>query len=105
MANICSNDFLISFEGDELGDKICEKLDKLFNESLDGEITYSDEGIIEGYFDSRWTFPMHLFEDFFDEFNDDTIYMRCLSTEYGCQYVAMNIYRYIAWEPEQCFDL
>lgn len=105
MANICSNDFLISFESDELGDKICAKLEKLFEETLDGEITYSDEGIVEGYFSSRWTFPMHIWEDFFDEFNNESIYMRCLSTEYGCAYIAMNIYRDKKWENEQTFDL
>ena len=104
MANICDNEFLISFECKETGIKISKKLEKLFDKCLDGEITYADEKIIEGYFDSRWSFPMHIFEDFFDEFNDN-IYMRCLSTEYGCGYIAMNIYRDNHWEHEQTFIL
>lgn len=105
MANICSNDFLITFNDNNIEEKLLAKLDKLFSEDLNGEITYSDEGLIEGYFDSRWIFPMHIFEDFFDEFDDPDLYMRCLSIEYGCQYVAMNIYRDSDWEDEQSFDL
>ena len=66
MANICSNDFLITFNDNNIEEKLLAKLDKLFSEDLNGEITYSDEGLIEGYFDSRWIFPMHIFEDFFE---------------------------------------
>lgn len=105
MANICSNDFLITFNKPEIEERLLNKVEKLLNETLDGEIIYSDEGLIEGYFNSRWTFPMHVWEDFFDEFDDPDLYMRCLSTEYGCLYVAMNIYRDNSWEPEQSFDL
>ena len=105
MANICDNNFLISFEDENLGELISNKLKKLFEDNFFGEITYEDEGIIEGYFESRWTFPMHIFENFFDEFSNDSIYMRCLSIEYGCGYVAMNIYRDKIWEQEQTFNL
>ena len=45
-----------------------------------------------------------LFEDFFNEFADDTIYMRCLSEEYGCGLVSMNIYDN-GWRDPQYFDL
>jgi hypothetical protein len=31
--------------------------------------------------------------------------MRCLSEEYGCGYVAMNIYDEGRWREEQTFDL
>ena len=44
-------------------------------------------------------------KELFDEFNNNSIYMRCLSTEYGCGYIAMNIYRDQIWEQEQTFDL
>ena len=105
MANICDNNFLISFEDENLGKLISNKLKKLFEDELFGEITYEDEGVIEGYFESRWSFPLNIFENFFDEFSNDSIYMRCLSIEYGCEYVAMNIYRDQIWEQEQTFDL
>lgn len=103
MANICSNEFLISCEDPEICDLIEAKLEKFFTDKLDGEVTYNDDGIIEGYFDSRWSFPDDLFDDFFDEFDDDTIYMRCLSVEYGCCYIALNQYQHGEWST-QSFD-
>lgn len=103
MANICSNDFLITFEGDALGEAINNKLTQLFKEKLNGEVIYQDDGIIEGYFDSRWSFPDDIFDDFFEEFNDDTIYMRCLSIEWGCNYVALTLYEDGNWST-QTFD-
>ena len=105
MANICDNKFFISCDNEDILDKISDKLDKLFQTNLDGEISWQGETSIEGYFDSRWAFPDHLFENFFDEFDDETIYMRCLSEEYGCGLVSMNIYEDKAWREPQCFDL
>lgn len=105
MANICDNKFYITCDNEQVMKKIIEKLDKLFQKTLDGEITYVDESFIEGYFDSKWSFPEHLFEDFFDEFADDTIYMRCLSEEYGMSLVSMNIYSDCSWRTPQYFDL
>lgn len=106
MANICENKFYITCDDDEILEKICVKLDRLFqNQHLDGEITYADESFIEGFFDSRWCFPDYLFEGFFEEFADDTIYMRCLSEEYGCGLVSMNIYSNGIWKTPQYFDL
>lgn len=104
MANICYNEFWIFGENEDTLNKVNSKLNKLFEESLDGTITYVDEGVIEGYFDSKWTFPTHLFENLFDEFDDDTLYMRCLSTEWGCHYIALNIYEDKVWKNEQSFD-
>lgn len=103
MANICDNKFYIYSE--ENTEKISKKLAILFEENLyDGEITYEDQNIIEGWFESAWVFPDDLFKNFFDEFNDDDIYMRCLSEEYGCNYVAMNIYTDNNWLNEQTFN-
>ena len=36
---------------------------------------------------------------------EDDCYFRCLSEEYGCGYVAMNIFKDGEWWNEQCFDL
>lgn len=103
MANICYNEFLISCEDPEIINKIENKLTELFA-SIDIDIWYCEDDTIEGSFESRWAFPMNLFLDFFDEFKDNTIYMRCLSTEWSCNYVAMNVYTDNEWKPEQTFD-
>ena len=103
MANICYNEFIISCEDLEIINKIENKLTELFA-SIDIDIWYCEDGYIEGSFESRWNFPMNLFSDFFNEFKDDTIYMRCLSTEWSCSYVAMNVYTDGKWKPEQTFD-
>jgi hypothetical protein len=104
MANICDNKFLISCDNEEVLEQISNKLEKLFEDELEGEITYEDEVIIEGWFDSRWHFPDEIFDDFFTEFADDTIYMRCLSEEYGCGLISMNVYSEGSWWEPQYFD-
>lgn len=104
MANICDNKFLISCEDENIVERISKKLENCFDEFLDGEITYEDERIIEGWFESRWRFPDDIFDDFFEEFKDDTIYMRCLSEEYGCELVSMNVYSEGSWWEPQYFD-
>ena len=103
MANICTNTFYIAWKSEEVGNKIINKLETLFDSKLEGELTYIDPLFIEGWFTSKWDFPMYIFEDFFNEFED--VYMRCLSEEYGCGYVAMNIYIDDSWLDEQTFDL
>lgn len=105
MANICENKFFISCEDEEIFEKIIDKLNNLFQENLDGEIAWVESGMAEGYFDSRWAFPEDIFDDFFEEFNDDSIYMRCLSEEYGCGLVSMNVYVDCQWKEPQCFNL
>ena len=102
MANICYNQFYISFDKENY-DEVVKRISNLFNKELNGEITGIDSEYIEGYFDSRWVFPMHIFENIFDGL--ENIYMRCLSEEYGCDYVAMNIYTDNKWKYEQTFDL
>lgn len=104
MANICENKFFISSENQETIKYVSEKLKVIFTERLNGEITWKDEYSIEGYFDSKWVFPTTIFEELFN-IDDDTLYMRCLSEEYGCGYVAMNIYNEGEWREEQTFDL
>ena len=104
MANVCDNKFLISCEDENIIEQIGKKLEELFSEDLYGEITYEDDRIIEGYFESRWRFPDDIFDDFFEEFKDDTIYMRCLSEEYGMDLVSMNVYSEGSWWEPQYFD-
>ena len=104
MANICENKFYI-YCSEENTEKISNKLEELFSNTLNGEITYEDESIIEGYFDSRWCFPDEIFDNFFDEFaEEETIYMRCLSEEYGNDLVSMNVYSDGSWWEPQYFN-
>ena len=105
MANICENKFYI-YCSEENTEKISNKLEELFSDTLNGGITYEDESIIEGYFDSRWCFPDEIFNDFFEEFEDDEdLYMRCLSEEWGMNLCSMNIYKNGAWCTPQYFDV
>ena len=105
MANICDNKFYIFCEDEKITEQISNKLTDLFNNDLYGEITYEDEEVLEGWFDSRWHFPDEIFDDFFTEFVDDTIYMRCLSEEYGNDLVSMNVYSDGDWWKPQYFNL
>ena len=105
MANVCDNKFYIFCEDEKITEQISNKLVNLFNEDLYGEITYEDESALEGWFESRWNFPSELFDNFFDEFADGTIYMRCLSEEYGCGLVSMNVYSEGSWWEPQYFNL
>lgn len=105
MANICENKFYIGSENQETIKYVSEKLKVIFTEQLDGEIVWEDDTFIEGYFDSRWVFPDTIFEKLFEDIDDDTLYMRCLSEEYGCGYVALNIYCNNEWKNEQTFNL
>ena len=110
MANICYNKFFFSCENN------CEKYIGLFNELKDqfgyfefDVLDYDNNDYkfcsIEGEFESKWTFPSDIFVEILDFKEDDDCYFRCLSEEYGCGYVAMNIYEDGEWKDEQCFDL
>lgn len=100
MANICDNHFILRSRNLDDFNKSKEALEEYVNE-VGGEITYDDEeDLFEGYFDSKWTFPI---EDLKNIIVGD-VYFRCLSEEYGEEYVAMNIYDN-GWRDEQCFDL
>ena len=99
MANICSNKYYISSDYKETIDKIVSKL-----KDLKIDVEYIDDYSIEGFFDSMWDFPNYDFKDFFNEFTDDTIYMRCLSEEYSCGVVSMNVYSEGKWKDPQYFD-
>ena len=101
MANICNNDFFLSKkDSQEDFNKSLANINDFISEYGIGEVSYSDNDIAEGYFDSPWTFPI---SDFRKLLVGD-VYFRCLSQEYGCDYVAMNIFDN-GWLNEQTFDL
>lgn len=109
MANICDNKFYFTCK--ENFSKYTDKLNKILDEQLDGDVTYAeyhddeDGGWMEGYFNSKWCFPEEIFEEFLEDGIDDGVYFRCLSEEYGCDYVAMNIFDDNGWREPQTFDL
>ena len=108
MANICSNKFFFTCEhnGPQYM-KMFDKLKEVFND-LEFEVLDFDDDFctIEGTFSSKWEFPKSNFEDLnFDINPEDECYFRCLSEEYGCNYVAMNIYSECDWWLEQTFEL
>jgi hypothetical protein len=112
MANICTNRFYLSCEKNL--DKYIDFIQPVISEwNGDIDCVYYDYtekensgGYIEGYFDSKWTFPNYLKEDLEKVVSEeDKLYFRCLSEEYGCGYVGMNIFENGAWWDEQTFDL
>jgi hypothetical protein len=87
MANICDNTFFAHSECEENLKHIYE----FIGEHFDSDLEYYDGTIVEGYFTSRWVFPEELMKDMFEAMpNKEDIYMRCLSVEYGCDYVAYH---------------
>lgn len=84
MSNICDNT-LYACSDDSNNIKVIKEF---FNSWGDANIDYDDDSI-DVYFESRWIFPEKEMKELFDSLpNKDDIYMRCLSVEYGCDYVA-----------------
>ena len=99
MANICTNSFCLNKQVSDSDYKKSSENLKRFLDSINSDYD-EDDDFIDGYFDSKWVFPM-------DEIKDllvGDVYFRCLSEEYGCGYVAMNIYDE-GWQSEQTFDI
>lgn len=86
MANICENTFYAYSENKENLDFI----EKFLNDNFKADVSIDGE-CIDAYFDSKWTFPEELMNKMFDKLPDkNDIYMRCLSVEYGCDYVSYH---------------
>lgn len=87
MANICENTFYAYSEDP----KNIEYIREFLKDNFEADIDWDDD-YVNGYFDSRWTFPEELMNDMYDNIpNKKDIYMRCLSVEYGCLYHALNV--------------
>lgn len=84
MANICNNLFYAYSE-----DKNNLNIIKEFFENWESaDIKESDENI-DILFDSKWVFPEKEMNELYDLIpNKDDLYARCLSVEYGMDYVA-----------------
>lgn len=96
MSNICYNEFYCSSDNKENIDYV----EHFLETKLDADIydIYSDS--LNATFDSRWTFPEHLMEELYEGVPDkETIYMRCLSVEYGCLYHELWVCEEEGWSP------
>lgn len=84
MANICSNTLYAYSEDSEN----IKTINEFFDNWPDADVE-ACEDCVDVYFESRWVFPEEEMKKLFDSIpNKDDIYMRCLSVEYGCDYVA-----------------
>ena len=103
MANIACNKFYMSWNSEYDIAPVKEQIEKLFDEHLDGGIEFEDPEFMEGWFDSSWEFPSEYWEEIL---KDKPIYFRCLTEEYGCGLVSMNIHDEDGyWREPQYFDL
>ncbi len=97
MANICTNIFYCSTESRENLKKVEEFLDTNF---YDWDCwSMEEDDFIEGLFDSNWVFPEELFEELIKDIgDDDSLYIRVLSYEFGLEYAGFRIYRNNDWD-------
>lgn len=84
MANICENEFYAYSEDKDNITVINKFLKDTFNADIECWNTSLD-----AYFDSKWDFPEVEMDKLFEIIpNKEDIYMRCLSVEYGQDYIA-----------------
>lgn len=92
MANICENTFYACGHPDNI-----TAIDHFFDD-WKGIVDVSDIGddYIEVYFDSKWTYPEEEMDKLYESLPvKEDLYMRCLSVEYGCEYVGFHVCRNI----------
>lgn len=97
MSNICSNT-LYAYSEDSNN---INSINTWFNNNYDEfDTEVIDDNSVEYYFDSKWTFPLELMDELYASIpNKSDIYMRCLSVEYGCDYVAYHKCEENGWYP------
>jgi hypothetical protein len=100
MANICTNRLYLSTGNEELRDALVESIRQTFDcndvHSFNGEVSESE---IE--FDSGWTFPHREMEELTKELpQENDLYIRVLSYEFGCEYVGLNVYASGEWHDK-----
>jgi hypothetical protein len=97
MANICTNKLWLSTEDRQLRDRLMNTIRQSFR-CVDEQVLDVSDFACEIEFDSRWTFPQKEMEALtkgLPEEND--LYIRVLSYEFGCEYVGFNIYTSGEW--------
>jgi len=99
MANICTNMLYLSTADRQLRDTLASSLEKTFNchdvQSYDSDGSDFD---CEMEFESRWAFPYEEMEALTAGLlEENDLYIRVLSYEFGCEYVGFNIYASGEW--------
>lgn len=84
MANICNNEFYAESNSEET----LNFIEKFLADNFEVYDINVQDFYIEAWFESKWTFPEEKMGDMYEQIPDKTdLYMRCLSVEYGCDYV------------------
>lgn len=98
MANICDNKLYLSTENETTYNSLVENIENQFECIGKSERKEEGEYECEIDFESKWTFPHKIFEEITDAIGeDDSLYIRVLSYEFGCDYVGYNIYSDNEW--------
>ena len=97
MANICTNQLYLSTENRVLRDDLINSIRQSF-ECGDPQMGDEKNFDCEMEFDSRWTFPYEKMYELTKGLpEDNNLYIRVLSYEFGCEYVGFNIYSDGEW--------
>lgn len=94
MANICENRLFLSTENKEIYKKMLSSID---NDMSCCDVNEMDDNRCEINFESRWVFPQEYFEELIKDIEDETLYIRVLSYEFGCDYVGYHVYQGGEW--------
>lgn len=109
MANLCTNLFFATIKVAETTKKH-EEVYQTINDFLDNNLLVNnidlDECYIEADFHSKWSFPDNEMEqlaqnlklNYPNEFKH--LYMRCLSYEFGCEYVDYQTFKDGEWQSK-----
>lgn len=109
MANTCINKFFATIKTESTDPKQEEIYNKIHNFLKENVvIVYNeiDECFIEIEFESKWTFPYDNMEKLAEQLQKEypkectNLYMRCLSFEFGCEYVDYMIYSNSEWNSK-----
>ena len=98
MANICTNMLYLSTGDQQLRDTLIRSIERKFTSC---DVQSYEEGSdfdCDMEFESRWIFPYEEMEALTKELPEDNdLYIRVLSYEFGCEYVGFNIYASGEW--------
>ncbi len=109
MANPCTNKFFATIKTENTEPKheeIYNKIHKFLQDNVVIVYDEIDKCRIEIEFESKWTFPYDdmekLAEQLQKEYSNECkdLYMRCLSFEFGCEYVDYMVYRNGKWNSK-----
>lgn len=97
MANICTNMCYCSTENQAN----LEQIEKYMQDTFEVWNIDGDDDFIEIEFGSRWSFPADEMETLTQRLQaDNTLYIRCLSYEFGCDYVDYMIFENSEWHSQ-----